>query len=183
MDSNQAITLYHGSVSLFDAIDASKGKPFKDFGRGFYTTRSRKHAVNLACRNRDISKRRAEIKGEPFEMSIWLYEFEFPTHALTALSIKEFHEPNHEWVRFVAENRRSRSRIHGYDMVIGPTADDSTLAVINGYWSGLYGDIASDKAIDTLLSLIEPDRLPIQYYFAHNRAVEYLVPISREELI
>jgi hypothetical protein len=183
MDSNETITLYHGSISLFDAIDVTEGKPFKDFGKGFYTTRSRDHAVSLARRNRDISRFRAEADGETSNASIWLYEFEFPKTALASFSVKEFPEPSHEWMRYVAENRRSRYRIHGYDMVIGPTADDNTLAVINGYWSGLYGDTTSDAAIDTVLRLIEPNKLPLQYYFANNRAVNYLIPTSREKLI
>jgi hypothetical protein len=48
------ITLYHGSVHSFDNIDVSMGKPFKDFGIGFYTSRDRFHAEKMALRNKDI---------------------------------------------------------------------------------------------------------------------------------
>lgn len=32
------ITLYHGTVSLFDVIDINKSENYRDFGKGFYTT-------------------------------------------------------------------------------------------------------------------------------------------------
>jgi hypothetical protein len=37
--------LYHGSLSIFDEIDLSAAKGYKDFGRGFYAT-----AVKKTCR-------------------------------------------------------------------------------------------------------------------------------------
>jgi hypothetical protein len=50
------ITLYHGSIYEFDKIDVNKGKPFKDFGIGFYTSRDENHAVRLALRNKQIEE-------------------------------------------------------------------------------------------------------------------------------
>jgi len=55
---NDKITIYHGSTSLFETIDITKGKPYKDFGRGFYVTENKPHAINLALRNRRIEKER-----------------------------------------------------------------------------------------------------------------------------
>jgi hypothetical protein len=52
--SPDIITLYHGSVHALDVIDVARGKPFKDFGIGFYTSHDKEHAVRLALRNRDI---------------------------------------------------------------------------------------------------------------------------------
>ena len=40
--------LYHGSYTFFDKIDLSKGRKFKDFGRGFYTTKIESQARQLA---------------------------------------------------------------------------------------------------------------------------------------
>ena len=42
--------VYHGTTSLFDQIDVSKGKPYKDFGKGFYVTKSKPHVAKLALR-------------------------------------------------------------------------------------------------------------------------------------
>ncbi|MBW9158412.1 DUF3990 domain-containing protein [Clostridium tagluense] len=48
--------LYHGSITKFDEIDIFKGKGYKDFGQGFYTTGVKEHAVRLAKRNKRIAE-------------------------------------------------------------------------------------------------------------------------------
>jgi len=40
--------LYHGSYLHFEKIDLRKGRKFKDFGQGFYTTKIEKQAVDWA---------------------------------------------------------------------------------------------------------------------------------------
>jgi len=42
--------VYHGSDIRIDTIDLSKSKPGKDFGRGFYVTKLRKQAEEMAKR-------------------------------------------------------------------------------------------------------------------------------------
>jgi hypothetical protein len=39
--------LYHGTTHDIKEIDVTRGKPFKDFGRGFYATAVYEHARNL----------------------------------------------------------------------------------------------------------------------------------------
>ena len=46
--------LYHGTVYDIDEIDVTKGKGYKDFGKGFYATSIRSHADNIARRNKRI---------------------------------------------------------------------------------------------------------------------------------
>ena len=50
-NTENIITVYHGTVDEFGVIDVSKGKPYKDFGRGFYAAWSMEHAIRLAERN------------------------------------------------------------------------------------------------------------------------------------
>jgi hypothetical protein len=57
MSVNGIVTLYHGSCHDFAKIDVSVGKPFKDFGRGFYTSQNYEHAVGMATRNAQIMGR------------------------------------------------------------------------------------------------------------------------------
>ena len=45
MSTTDKFIVYHGTTSLFDVIDVSLGKPYKDFGRGFYVTKSKDHAT------------------------------------------------------------------------------------------------------------------------------------------
>jgi hypothetical protein len=77
-------------------------------------------------------------------------------------------------MRFVVQNRASEARIHNYDVVIGPTANDNTRVAIRAFFAGAYGDIQNDKAIDTLITLIEPENLPLQYYFGSVKAAALL---------
>ena len=56
--STDTLTVYHGTTSLIDVIDVLKGKPYKDFGRGFYVTQDINHAKSLAIRNKAIEKER-----------------------------------------------------------------------------------------------------------------------------
>lgn len=37
--------LYHGSNQLIENIDLLKGRKYKDFGQGFYTTHLREQAI------------------------------------------------------------------------------------------------------------------------------------------
>jgi len=40
--------VYHGSYTKIEEVDLSKSFPNKDFGRGFYVTKLRKHAESWA---------------------------------------------------------------------------------------------------------------------------------------
>ena len=52
------IKLYHGSSYDFEAIDLQQGRPYKDFGQGFYASADIGHAMSMAeietqrCENR-----------------------------------------------------------------------------------------------------------------------------------
>ena len=96
VSENTIINLYHGSISLFDEIDVSKGKP--------------------------------------------------------------------------------------YDIVAGPTANDDTRLSLRIYFSGGYGKIDSDKAINSLIDNIEPDNLPPQIYFGSLKGASLLITKGRAVL-
>ncbi|MDR0910274.1 MAG: DUF3990 domain-containing protein [Spirochaetaceae bacterium] len=179
----ETLTLYHGSIYDFESIDLSFGKPFKDFGIGFYTSASRMHAVSLAKRNKIIEEVRRNVGVRYAEaVQVWLYEYHFPLDALERLNVKEFNQADREWMQFVTMNRRSRRREHQYDMVIGPTANDKTNTIIQIYLSGGYGAVGSERAINTLLALIETDKLPGQYFFGSEKAIGYLTLHKKEQV-
>jgi hypothetical protein len=179
MDS---ITLYHGTVYDFDRIDLARGKPFKDFGKGFYTTMSRVHAVNMAARNREILLHRLQETDVNPNVNMWLYAYEFPMNALDNLSVKEFTEPSREWMLFVGANRAHLEPQHSYDIVMGPTANDRTNLSIKTYFFGGYGDVGSDSAIDILLQIIKPYELPPQIFFGTEKAVRHLALTGKERI-
>jgi hypothetical protein len=173
-DKQKTIVLYHGSIHLFDEIDVSSGKPFKDFGIGFYTSKSEEHAKNLALRNKSLEITRRRKIGANIDTKAWLYAYEFDLVNLGNLSVKEFCGADQEWMRFVVLNRINENKQHSYDVVIGPTANDNTRVTIRLFFAGAYGDIKSDRAINMLIDQIEADKLPSQFYFGSNKAAKLL---------
>jgi len=163
---------------LIDLIDVSLGKPYKDFGRGFYVTESRDHASSLALRNKRI-----EIERFGKRCEAYVYTYEIDISGLTGFRIKEFRNADYEWLQFVITNRKLRDRSHEYDVVIGPTANDDTMVVINAYLDALYGEIGNEDALKTLLSNIMADKLPGQIYFSNNKAAGMLIQKGRVELL
>jgi hypothetical protein len=176
------ITLYHGTIYDFDKIDIARGKPFKDFGKGFYTTKNREHAVNMAARNRDILLHRLQETDVKPDVSMWLYTYEFPMNALESLSVKKFAEPTREWMLFVGANRTHEEPQHNYDIVMGPTVNDRINLSIKTYFFGGYGDVGSDSAIDILLQIIKPYELPPQVFLGTEKAVRHLALTEKERI-
>ena len=170
------ITLYHGTIYEFDKIDVTKGKWNKDFGRGFYASRDVRHAERLATRNKFIEEERFVLRGMKKSVTPWLYTYDFDIDTLVTLNVKEFASADRDWMRFVVQNRESKSKTqeHEYDIVIGPTANDNTRAAIQTVMPLTKGQIASDRAIDALIALIEPDNLPGQFFFGTQRATDLL---------
>ena len=170
------ITLYHGTIYEFDKIDVTKGKGNKDFGRGFYTSLDIRHAERLAIRNKFIEEERFALRGIEKSVTSLLYTYEFDLDNLTKLNTKEFPSADREWMRFVVLNRENKSKVqeHEYDIVIGPTANDNTRAAIQTVMPLTKGQVITDKAIDALIALIEPDNLPGQFFFGTQNAVGLL---------
>jgi hypothetical protein len=96
------MNLYHGSNIEIVKIDLTQCSPFKDFGRGFYTTTLKEQAWEMAKRTVRIYK-----EGYPC-----ITEFFFDDSILedNQCNIKKFKEPNFEWAQFVANNRNHNFR-------------------------------------------------------------------------
>jgi hypothetical protein len=163
------VTVYHGSNTQFDAIDVAKGKPYKDFGRGFYVSRSFSHAENLARRNMRLLQARYGRAAHAY-----VYTYEMDSARMTDFKVKEFSDADAEWMTFVLANRKVPHLAHDYDIVLGPTANDDTSTVLSAYFGGFYGEVGSDRAIAIALEMIEADKLPAQIYFSTNEATSIL---------
>jgi hypothetical protein len=173
--------LYHGSIFEFAAIDVNRGKPYKDFGIGFYASHSAEHAERLARRNRQIEQERLATRrlGGGADVAAWLYTFELNPEDLATLNVKTFDTADREWVDFIVLNRTRPGRAHGYDVVSGPTANDDTNAAIQLLLAGAYGEPGSPETVATFLRLILPERLPFQMFFGTARAASLLRMTSR----
>lgn len=152
--------LYHGSNQEIGRVELAKEQKFKDFGQGFYTTDIREQAEAWA---RKITSR--------FGGKATVTEFEFDLDAAlkTGLDIKIFEQADKEWALFVMDNRRQSGTVfkHGYDIVIGPVADDKMVRLF-----GLYDmDVIN---LDAVVAGLEYKGLNSQYFFATERALNYL---------
>ena len=175
--------LYHGSVYDIDEINITKGKGYKDFGKGFYATSVKKHADNIAIRNkRIIEMRQIKIKQRNPQYKIKIYQayrynLDFDDECLNdpgELKIKIFSKADCEWIRFVLQNRESDESMHDYDIVIGPTADENTVTIINSYKEELIASNYANDLLDALVRELKPENLPKQYFFGTQAAIEKL---------
>ena len=66
----------------------------------------------------------------------FVYEFLF--NESDTLKVKRFNSLNKEWLEFIKENRSKGGLQHGYDVVIGPVADDRTMETVQFYQSKTY---------------------------------------------
>ena len=157
--------LYHGSNVKIDRIDLSKSNVGKDFGVGFYLTPNRDHALGQAQR-----------KIEMFSIGVpTLNAYFFDENELQngELAVKTFDDYTLEWAEFVLMNRQSNSRtpLHGYDIVVGPVANDTV-----GYQiRRLLENLISMEQF--LKELKYPKEVSIQYFFGTEKALKYLKAI------
>lgn len=152
--------LYHGSNQPIVSIDLLKGKKFKDFGQGFYTTHLREQAVYW-------SKRIAERFGGV--ATVTEFEFDLDDAIADGLNIKMFDKPDKDWALFVMANRKRDGGEfkHDYDIVAGPVADDNMARLF-----GLYDMEIID--LDAVVAGLVYKELNSQYFFATERALNYI---------
>ena len=152
--------LYHGSNQSIQRIDLSKGKMYKDFGRGFYTTQLYEQAVYW-------SKRVADRFGGT--ATVTEYEFDLETAISAGLNIKVFDKPDREWALFVMANRRPNGEElkREYDIIMGPVADDRMARLF-----GLYDMEIID--FDAVVAGLVYKDLNSQCLFATERSLDYL---------
>ena len=163
------IYLFHGTITPFDNIDVTKGKGFKDFGKGFYCSDMLKHSASLACRNKSGRNKTG-----------YVYKYAFDIAEFKEFNIKYFQCANLEWFDFILTNRQNSTTKHVYDIVIGPTADDNTNQVLSAYQHGLYGEVGSLLAKETAVRLLLSYKLATQYFFATDEAAQRLEAHGRQ---
>ena len=166
------MTVYHGSNIEIDVIRLEKSMPYKDFGKGFYTSPVQEHAWRMAVRTARINK-----KGSP---CVTAFSFNDVFFNDTALKIKQFANPDQEWARFVINNRnRQFMETHShecnldakYDIVTGPVANDDIVALMDVFLAGLISD-------DVLAKELSFRELSNQLSFHTEKAVSCLQKIE-----
>lgn len=109
--------IYHGSKEKVTEPEIKKTKFTKDFSWGFYCTFMNEQAIIWATR----------IDGHWY---LHCYEY-IP---IDDLNIKVFDKVSYEWLDFIAECRNGK--VHTYDVVEGPMADDTIYNYVEDYLDG-----------------------------------------------
>ena len=115
--SDVKMELYHGSGDIVEFPEIRKTRYTKDFSWGFYCTQSYEQA-----------HRWAERRHTHGVVNVYIYN-ENPE-----LRIKKFPKMTDEWLDFIAECRSGK--IHDYDIVEGPMADDTIWNFVNDFLNG-----------------------------------------------
>lgn len=155
--------LYHGSNIIVDRPEINKGKPFKDFGQGFYLSDDLEQAREMAARV--VARVGA---GQTPVVST----FEFEESAMTdgTLKVKRFDTYSEEWAEFVMHNRDRKmpQPVHDYDIVYGPIADDDVVRQMRKY------ELGAIELQELMQELKYPPKITFQYFFGSERALEKL---------
>lgn len=150
--------LHHGTNIDFGEIQLSKCLPYKDFGRGFYLTPSKRRA-----RLRALDKIDKEHYGVPVVIS-----YDFDKAELNNMKVLRFDTCTEQWLDFILKNRNRKTyKPHDYDVVIGPVADDGVINSISLYESKVINR-------SELLKRIEGKKGYIQYSFCTQKAIDKL---------
>ena len=121
--SDVKMELYHGSGDIVEFPEIRKTRYTKDFSWGFYCTQSYEQA-----------HRWAERRHTHGVVNVYIY------HENPELRIKKFPKMTDEWLDFIAECRSGK--IHDYDIVEGPMADDTIWNYVDDFARGLISRTA-----------------------------------------
>jgi uncharacterized protein YutD len=159
--------LFHGSNVEIENIDLNICKPFKDFGRGFYTTEYEEQARGTAERTARL------FGGRPCVTSFSIDATELKN---CKLQKKIFKSPSNEWALFVINNRnRNFTDIKNlncnldnkYDIVMGPVANDD-IRLLFGLFEDQY------LTINELTKRLKYKKLTSQISFHTNSSINLL---------
>ena len=153
--------LYHGSdviVRQPRILPPRQGHTL-DFGTGFYTTTSLEQARRWVGIRRD--------RGDISQGFVSVYEIDDNIIEDPTLRCLSFSSATPEWLNFVMGNRTGLVSDHGYDIVLGPVANDRVYATLTLFE---IGQLDAGETIRRLKTYVLVDQL----LFHTARAVERL---------
>lgn len=179
---SNGVELFHGSYTAVTNPDLNKCEEGKDFGKGFYVTtdeaqarRFVKSAVGKAVKN-------GIIIANP-DLG---YISKFDYLGIKGLKVHVFEDADRAWLHCVASHRKKGllayevNKWQDYDIIAGKIANDNTNQVITAYINGLYGEIGSETADRTAISLLMPERLTDQICFRTEKALKSIKFVGDE---
>lgn len=167
-NTNQNVTLYHGSKSGIQGEIAPRSRECCDFGKGFYMGTERMQPLTLICNY---------PKAKLYTLRV----------ALSGLKILDM-EAGLDWALLIAYNRgrmedvkdsevyhRFALLMKEYDMVIGHIANDRMFVVLDRFFNGEITDLALIHSLSAL-------KLGKQYVALTEKACKGISIMEEQEL-
>ena len=155
------MVVYHGGTEVVAKPEIRTRLRMPDFGTGFYTTSSEEQAVRWA-------KHVRLIRGES---SAVVTSYDVSGFHAGELVVKKFESVTEEWFDAVIACRGGNDVFTGFDVVIGPVANDNVYQTIRFFETGVY---SKDEAMRRLLA----ERLFNQVSFKTAASLDCLKYIS-----
>lgn len=152
----ESIELYHGSGEIIYFPEVRKTKYTKDFSWGFYCTK-----------NYEQASRWAERKHSNGVINVYRYTEN------EELNIKKFEKMTDEWLDFIADCRAGK--VHEYDIVEGPMADDTI-------WNFVEDLVSGEISREAFWALVKFKYPTHQIVFCTQKALECIKYISNYSL-
>jgi hypothetical protein len=184
IEISEGMFLYHGSYCEVRNPELAKCAAFKDFGKGFYLTSSKKQAENFV----EISLKKAKAQGLISEKQEYGVVSTFCYHYSAETRNYIFHDADAEWLHCVVGHRKANTfpavvdEMKKYDVIAGKIADDATNVTILTYLVGAYGTIGSGDADDLCISRLIPERLKDQFCFRTEAGLKCLSFVESEQI-
>lgn len=157
------LILYHGSTVLVENPRILKSERGRDFGFAFYTTDIREQAVRWAKRKAAIERRRTKEKVVSI---VSCFEWD-KKQSMDNLAVKQFQDPDLEWLDLVVKCRSDIFYQHGYDIIIGKIANDNVGETVTYV---LQGIMRKEDAVERLRF----ERINNQIAFCTERSLSNL---------
>lgn len=120
--------IFHGSTVSVRRPSLHYGRKNTDFGKGFYATTD----FDQAARWAHIKK----VRSNSVHAVVSIYEIADDLLEREGLVIMRYNGATESWLNFVVENRKAKTPLHEYDIVLGPVANDKLYATISMYENG-----------------------------------------------
>ncbi len=170
------LTIFHGSTNIIEKPIFGKGKPYNDYGLGFYCTKEIDLAKEWAC-----------LEG----IDGFNNEYEIFTNNLNILNLCDEKYSILHWLTILVENRKFRIStpimkkgmewliknyhldIESYDIIIGYRADDS-------YFSFARDFLTNQISLTQLSYAMKLGKLGIQFVLKSKKAFDNIKFIKYE---
>lgn len=120
--------VFHGGTEIVSAPEIRVTRRNCDFGPGFYATHSREQAARWTERQRKIRMQREAVVNKYDITGLWE----------SGIKAKIFEAPTEEWLDSVVSCRKGMDVFAGFDVVLGPVADDTVYETIRLFEAGVF---------------------------------------------